>query len=221
MFEELYDKIEKKLTDNDITEASVIKDYCDEMVKKTFKRMFPNYDGYVGNAESLILECAKNLAENYDGDEEEIYDSLSRELDVILPGWEKYVDINNLSNSISDSFVNKYYKDKYENKDDNAKSFSDVIKNTINRNVTYGYEFSDKYDLEKLLRKIFHEYFDKGNIRVFTTNNDSREYVKTHDRTNILKEMAKVANIDTDDVDSIEDEIVDNYIQVICKSTNI
>lgn len=220
MFEELYDKIEKKLIDNDINETSVIKDYCDEMVKKTFKKMFPSYDGYIGSADGLIRKCAYNLANTYDANEEEIYDGLTKELDSLVPTWQSYVDINNLSNSISDSFVNRFYENKYSNnKEKDANSFNDVINNTINRNIEYGYVIDSKKDMERILKKILHEYFDKGNSLVFTTRNNSRSYVLSRNKRQILEEMMQTAKIDSElPVTDLEDQIRDEYISVISSS---
>lgn len=222
MFEELYAKIEKKLIDNDINETSVIKDYCDEMVKKTFRKMLPSFESYMGSAEGLISECSKNLANAYDASEEEVYDGLTKELDELVPTWRKYLDINNLANSISDVFVNQFYKNKYsKDKDENVTTFDEAVNNTINRNVEFGYKIESKKDMEGILRKLFHEYFDKGNVLAFTSRNQSRNYVSSRSKKQILEEMMKTANINSSlPATDLEDQIREEYINVIASSVD-
>ena len=73
--------------------------------------------------------------------------------------------------------------------------------------------------MERILKKILHEYFDKGNSLVFTTRNNSRSYVLSRNKRQILEEMMQTAKIDSElPVTDLQDQIRDEYISVISSS---
>lgn len=219
MFEDLYLEIKEYFTENDETNIDELKEYAVRKLKKLFKYMDPNYDA-LGSTEMILKRCAYNLSKNYDNEEEDIYDKLSRELDDLVPNWKRYVDLNNVINDIASNYINRYFKEKYTNDNkENASSFNEVIKNTINRNVEFGYEITSKEDMEKILKKLFHEYFDKDNLKVFTSRYKSRDYVIRRNKEEILKEMMDTIGMTSSvDVEEIENEIKDNYMSKIIDS---
>lgn len=221
MFEDLYLEIKEYFMESDETNIDVLKDYCIKKLKKLFRYMDSNYDG-LGSTEMLLKRCAYNLSKNYDNDGEEIYDKLSNELDDLVPNWRRYVDLNNVINDIASNYINRYFKEKYTNdhKDD-ASSFNEVVKNTINRNVEFGYEITSKDDMEKILKKLFHEYFDKDNLKAFTSRYKSRDYVLKRTKEEILREMMDTVGMTSDlDIENLESEIKDNYINKILDSVD-
>ncbi len=221
MFNDLFIKMQSKLNENKIEDVSSIKEYCDYMIKKTFKNMFPDEGVNLGDVSSLMRIGSVNLAKLYDADENEVYDTLVSELDDLVPNWRNFIDINTLENSISDVFVNRFFKEKYDDIPDEqeADSFDDVIRNTVNRNIEFGYKMDTKEDMEKFLEKLFHEFFDKNNFYVFTSRYGSRKYVTDKGKEKILEEMMKKINMSsTLSVSDLENEIRENYIKSVIES---
>lgn len=221
MFNDLFIKMQGKLNENNIEDVSSVKEYADYMVKKTFKSMFPEENINLGNISDLMHVGSSNLAKLYDADESEVYDTLVNELDDLVPNWENFIDINTLENSIADVFVNRFFKEKYDDVPDeqNAQSFDDAIRNTINRNVEFGYKIESKEDVEKFLRKLFHEFFDKNNFYVFTSRYGSRKYVTINSKEKILEEMMKTIKMDSSlPASDLEPEIRENYIKNVAES---
>ncbi len=223
MFNDLFIKMQTKLNDNAIDDVSSVKEYADYMVKKTFKNMFPEEGINMGNVKELMKEGSKKLAELYDADSKEVFETLTRELDDLIPNWENYIDINNLQNAIADSFVNRFFKEKYDDVPDEktASSFDDAVRNTISRNIEFGYKMESKEDAKKFLSKLFHEFFDKNNIYSFTSRYGSRKYVSTQSKERLLQEMMKTAKMDSSlPAEELESEIRENYIKSVVDSMN-
>lgn len=224
MFEELYAKIEQYLIDNEISKPSEIKQYCDDKIKELFKGILPGYLNKFNEMQYLINACAASVANTYKIDVNDAYDKLTGELDLIIPDWMQYIDINNLANAISDVFVDRYYKSKYsdENFGKSVNSFKEVVINTININVESGYKISSKEDLEDFLRTLFHKYFDEKQVSVFTAKNKSRDYVIKKGKHEILKEMMKSSNIDGSlPLSSMEDIIRESYIRLFVETSSL
>jgi len=224
MFYDLYDKIEKKLDKAEIDSVSDMKYYCDEMVKAFFKNIFPEYESYVGSVDGLIRIISEKLAKRFDEKVELVYKEIVKELDLLVPNWENFIDINNLSNKLSDIFVDMYYKKKNTKKKKNAnvESFNDAITSTINRNVSLGVVIDSKEDMEKFLTKLFNEYFDKHNKYAFTSMDGARKYVESKNKRELLTEMIETANLETSsDVIDLEDEIRNEYIKEVVENLDI
>lgn len=218
MFYDLYDKIEKKLDKAEIDSVSDMKYYCDEMVKAFFKNIFSDYESYVGGIDGLIGIISEKLAKRFDEKEELVYKEIVNELNILVPGWENFIDINNLSNKLSDVFVDMYYKKKHtkNKKSKDVESFNDAITSTINRNVSLGVVIETKHDMEKFLTKLFNEYFDKHNKYAFTSMDGARKYVQSKSKRELLSEMIETANLETSsDVIDLEDEIRNEYIKEV------
>lgn len=224
MFNDLFIKMQTKLNDKGIDDVSSVKEYADYMVKKTFKNMFPEENINMGNVRGLMKGGAKNLAELYDADENEVFETLVKELDELIPTWENYIDINNLENTIADVFVNRFFKEKYDDIEDEKKaaSFDDAVRNTINRNVEFGYKMETKKDVERFLNKLFHELFDKNNVYCITSRYQSRKYVSQRSKEQLLEEMMKTAKMDSDmPAGELESEIRENYVKSVVESMKL
>lgn len=224
MFNDLFIKMQGKLNDNNISDASSVKEYADYMVKKTFEKMFPEEDANLGDVSKILYDGAGNLAKLYDAKTDDVYDTLTGELDDLVPNWKNFIDINTLENAVADAFVNRFFKEKYDDIPDEktASSFDDALRNTINRNVEFGYEINSKEDLEKFLKKLFHEFFDKDNIYVFTSRYGSRKYVSSSSKEKILEEMMKTIQMDSSlPAAELETEIRDAYVNKVAESMKL
>lgn len=224
MFLELYEKIKQYLIKNNITKTSEIKEVVDNNIKEVFNEMMPNYDGKFAEMDMLLLKCSANIAQEYNEDVKVIYNMLTNELNIILPSWNSYFDLNNLANALSDVFMDKYYQDKYENKqlDIEVKSFDEVLINTLNRNVESGVNIDSKESLNKFLTWIFDEFFTKRNIDIFTSRNNSRQYVAMKGKDGILNEMMQKTSIQSSlPVAALEDLIKESYINMFVDSSSL
>lgn len=224
MFLELYEKIKQYLIENNITMTSEIKEVVDRNIKEVFNEMMPNYDGKFSEMDILLRKCSVNIAQKYNEDANIIYNALTNELNLLLPKWNSYFDLNNLSNALSDVFIDKYYQDKYENKQLGIKvqSFDEVLINTLDRNVESGVNIDSKESLKKFLIWIFDEFFTKRNIDIFTSRNNSRQYVAMKGKDAILNEMMKKTNIESSlPAASLENLIKESYINMFVDSSSL
>ena len=224
MFEELYAQIEQYLIENKVDSINEIKSYCDSKLRQFFESVYPNYLNSFNDMGVLIGNCTDVLAKKYNIDKNEAYDRFTSDLDLILPNWSSYIDINNLANAISDVFIDRFYKNKYGNKEfgKQVDNFNDALSNTININVASGYKLETKKDLENLIIKIFNSYFDDNKLNAFTSKNGSRKYVLLKGKENILKEMEQEIKF-VDDESALENErlIRESYINLYVKTSSL
>ncbi len=215
MLKELKDEICKELMKNSITESMVIKDYFNQTVNCYFYKLIGNNN--LNTPEDFIIECSRALAKKkvasnplpfaneiiMESKVHVIYYELVRELDMIVPHWRNYKRIEDLINDIAEQLSKDYKPVVF--------SLDDAVLSTVNRNIELGYRAENTRDIERLIIKIFDDYFS-GDTNVFTSKQGARKYVLKRSKRQILEEMNRLAKINTNlTIDELQKAIINAY----------